>query len=97
MVTVPISFCEKFQSNNRISRTGDNCNIGDIITWNMKKNKEQLFGIITKKHNTCIYVDILHNKIYNNILYLDKIDKVDDVCYNKLLYTRKLIIIKSNI
>ena len=81
---------------NRINKKGDNCNIGDIVTWNMSKNREQLFGIVKEKHPTCIYVDLLKYSIYNHNLYLTKIKKIDNVCFNKLqLLTRKIMIIKS--
>ena len=79
----------------RINKDGENCNIGDIITWSMRKNKEQLFGIIKRKHKTCVYVDLLDYSIYDHKFYLKKIRKIDNVCYNKLLYSRKLMIVNT--
>jgi hypothetical protein len=78
----------------RIDKKGVNCNIGDIITWSMRKNKEQLYGIITKKCEKSVTVDLLEYTIYDHAFHLNKITKLDQVCYNKLLYTRKLMIVK---
>ena len=32
----------------RINRNGDNCEIGDLITWSMKKNKESNYLVLLK-------------------------------------------------
>ena len=79
--------------NTRINKYGDNCNIGDIITWSMSKNKQQLFGIIRNKHSTCLNVDLLDYKIFNNSIILTETRKIDAICHNVLKYTRKIIII----
>ena len=80
----------------RINKNGANCKIGDIVTCSMRKNKEQLFGIIKSKNKSCICVDLLKSTIYNHMILLNKTRKVDNVCHNKLNYTRKLMIINDN-
>lgn len=78
----------------RINKDGSNCNIGDIITWSQKKG--QMFGIIKKKHKSCIDVDLYIYKIFDQHLILESSTKIDNVCYNTLVFTRKIWVIKSN-
>ena len=82
-----------FKTKRRINKEGTNCDINDIITWSMIKNKEQLFGIITEKHRTCVYIKLLEPHFYNHSVSFKEIRKEDKVCYNKLLYARKLMVL----
>ena len=88
---------EKFVENysGRINKQGTNCCVGNIITWSMRKNREQLFGIITEIHPTCVYVNLLNPTFYEHSLSLSSSTRRDNVCFNKLLYTRKLMILRS--
>jgi hypothetical protein len=73
-----------------------NCDVGDVITWNMVKPiKQQMFGVITEKHPTCVKIDLLDSYKYDNKIHLKLSNEFNDVCKNKLLYKRKLMILKK--
>ena len=80
---------------NRINREGSNCHVGDIITWSMDKNQEQLFGKITKINKKSLNVSLFDFHIYNHQLHLTDNSKTDNVCYNNLQFGRKLMILRS--
>jgi len=81
-----------FKTKRRINKEGTNCDINDIITWS-QVIEGQLFGIITKKHRTCVYITLLEPHFYNHSVSFKEIRKKDKVCYNKLLYARKLMVL----
>lgn len=75
---------------------GSNCDVGDVITWNMVKPiQQQMFGVITEKQPTCVYIDLLDTYIYDNKIHLKLSNEFNDICKNKLLYKRKLMILKK--
>ena len=81
----------------RINKEGSNCSIGDIITWSSAKKQKDMYGKITKIGNTCVYIDLYeYEKIYQGKIYLERLREIDNVCYNKLTYNRKMHIIKLN-
>ena len=90
-------FIENFlnlSNKNRIDKKGSNCNIGDIITW--FQHSGQKYGIIRKKHPSCIEVQLCKAYVHDFDLHFITTDEIDDVHKNTLIYTRKLMIIKSS-
>ena len=80
------------QELDRIGKNGENCDIGDTISW-MQKNGQQ-FGIIKKKTSSGVSICLCKPRIHNFNLEFIATEEIDEICKNTVNYTRRLMIVQ---